>query len=721
MLAAFILASLAPTATIEEFDAWAKARKPAEVEAHADPALAGKFAFLTKEGAFGTGSKGWQAKQLNDVAGGRVFVVFTTPLTTQDYGDQVFEVVAGRLTSQVHERDTRGVRVRHIDFDLSFEPDKKTAHVTAKTTFEKSPAAGPAFFVRLGENYVVSSVKDASGQNVRFKQAGGVVSLPAFQGEKSTYTLTYSAIVDRHRFAGVIRPNEVLLTNDYWWPSIGRLPATFTTASTVPADWHVVAQGDLVSENRTGDQKVVRYKMDVPVSYLSFSAGPFAHQTAKVGRITYHAWSSKLNDDQLKDQIAFMPPVIEFFDRIYPYPFQQFGAMDTPLYVGGALEAYSYATYGSGWLPDDDAHEPAHTWFGGIASNTYLETYWNESFAVFCDALYSREGAIGNVQEKRLAFVSRADASPSYKNAPVQGTGADAGGLASDLGYGKGGFVLQQLEFEVGTDRMMELMRQWLTNKKPGEQQNWSDFEAVCGPGLKWFFDQWLRRPGYPEFTVSNPKWESGQATFEVAFTGEPYRLAADLLVRTPSGDKNVRVNIAPTPGQTRCTVTVPSAEKPTLLSLDPYDRVLTTRRQRSTTQVGDLLRSLKVYIDPAHTDWYSARNTVAAVPQDPTGHLIVGHPDTVPAMRPLLAKVGITVSGNSLTYQGTTVDVSTGAGAVALVPLDSGGHCAVWVGKPKYRPDTGAAAVVVFDSYGRFLRGKTVPRTTGPWALPVP
>ena len=85
--------------------------------------------------------------------------------------------------------------------------------------------------------------------------------------------------------------------------------------------------------------------MDVPISYLSFSAGKFKHASKRVGDITYHVWSKRFSQAEMQTQPAVMPPVIEFYERFAPYPFYDFGAPVTGLYGSGSLESYSYAAY----------------------------------------------------------------------------------------------------------------------------------------------------------------------------------------------------------------------------------------------------------------------------------------------------------------------------------------------------------------------------------------
>ncbi|WP_146014244.1 M1 family metallopeptidase, partial [Pseudomonas sp. GW460-E13] len=72
---------------------------------------------------------------------------------------------------------------------------------------------------------------------------------------------------------------------------------------------------------------------------------------------------------------ALYASIIQFYERFAPYPFSQYGGLDSETYGGGAMEAYSYATYGGG-LPSEDPHEPAHTWWGGLINNTYFHSFW---------------------------------------------------------------------------------------------------------------------------------------------------------------------------------------------------------------------------------------------------------------------------------------------------------------------------------------------------------
>lgn len=692
-----------------EFDAWAQARDSVAIEAHASPALAGKFSFLKGSGAFGVGRTGWHAFELDEPETGKKYIVFSSALTTQDIGEQVFEWDGASLVSLVHERDTRGVRIRKATLEIRFDVPQKLASIAARVECEKSASAGKAFFIRLGDNYTVASVFDEHGERVPFRQAGGIVSLPTPADSQFTYQLVYQGIVNRPRFAGAIVDDEVMLTNDYWWPHIARLPMKLTTTTHVPKGWTVVAQGEKFAD-RMGDERVVTFENNLPVSYMSLSAGKFGYREKKVGDITYFVASRELSVEQMDDQLEYLPPIIQFFSTLRKHPYSTYGAVDTRLYGGGALEAYSYATYGTGWLPAEDPHEPSHTWWGGILPNTYLDSFWNESFAVFSEGLYRREGAIGDKAAKRLAFVSPANSSPIYQQFAAWDTGSDNGNAANALGYGRGGVVLQQLELEMGTSKLMGVLRSWLANRPEGEPEGWPQFERACGPEWTWFFDQWIRGKGWPVLTVGSPMQSGSQVKVKISQKQPYYRLKLEYALSDASGWHPGTVDVLPDAGG-ECVVTLPAKGSVQMISFDPYDRVMQPRRPKAAERISEAERGRQVF-DPKNI--LESRNRVDKLPQDLGNVMLVGTPAEVPQSAKFWAKTGVKFSAGKAQWNGVSIDLNHGA-VLATVDLEGGKWVLLRAGKTKYYPETGISCLAMVDDYGRFLTGKTLPRTNGP------
>ena len=701
---------------ISELDALAQKRDIAGV-ASATGQDAAKFRFLRGDGAYGVGRYGWHVLGLKDPTTGTELAVFSTKITSQDIGEPVFEIKDGKLGRLIEEDETGGFKMDHLSLSAQFVPAEKKAILTAKTDFSRTAEKAGPLLLRMSEHYKVSAITDGAGKPVEFIQSSGVIAVKAPAEKTFSLNLSYSGIVNLPSFAGAITNDEVMLTNDYWWPIHSRKPIAFDCNVTVPSDWTAVTNGNLVETKSVGNQMVFSYKCDVPICYLSLSAAKFEVASKVVKGITYKVWSKEMSKQQMDQQLEFYPPIIEYYSQFKKHPFNQYGAVVTRLYGGGALEAYSYATYGTGWLPDEDGHEPAHTWFGGIIPNTYLKSFWNESFAEFMDNMYRREGPVGDPVDKRLAFAQQFGPSPAYDNAECFTAGASSGGVASALGYGKGGAVLQQLEVELGHDKMVAAIKKWLAGYPNGNPGEWQGFEAAVGPEMKWFFDQWLRRKGSPKFSLADVKKVGNKITGRVLFDGAPYRLAMDTLLRGPKGDTVVKTTFNPTGMQQDSSFTVDCPADTTLVAFDPYDRLI-RRRGPSPLRFSSVSR-FKVVVDPKHPKWTRVSKPAEWDGKTLNGFMFVGSPETMPVLKELCKKVGFVVSAGKLTYRGKTISLEDGAG-VAVVDLGDGQKCGIQIGNLDLDAKTGNATVAMVDKLGRFLKGYTYPRIEGDLAMKV-
>jgi hypothetical protein len=673
------------------------------------------FQVLKSGGAYDTGRFGWTVEALSSPDGQRNYYVLTTPLTSEDVGEIVLERSGTRL-SYLPESDALGVKIHRHSLNLRMSLADKTARLVDEMSFTAEKSDQPLLF-RMGPAYKVSAIQNGPAA-VPFRQAGGVV-LTARPAGKSTYKIEYAARVDLPQYAGSISEKEASLVNDYWYPMIARQPVPYDIAVTAPKDWEVVGQGRLVSLQQSGETRVMRFSMDLPVVYYSVSAGPYRTHQRAINDKAYWIRSLRLSADQMALQPDLYAPIVEFYEKSFgKWPFAGYGALDSPAYGGGALEAYSYATYGGG-LPDEDPHEPSHTYWGGVLNNTYLRSFWNESFANFSSGLYRRNVSIGNREERRLAFIEPGVGEPGYNRTAIAEGSAFSGPDASSLGYGKGAKVLQMLEQILGTEQTIAAMREWV-KVDAGKAVSWEDFERVANrlypeKRLKTFFDDWLRKPGFPTLTLDKFQYRDGKVVLDLKSANGAFDMPLDVLLQYADGSSEVKMIRVRGSGAT----SLPARENPVLVSVDPWLRAL--RKITPDEYAPELQRSIfqmKRFTDPAHSDWLPrvGRTTLQAVPADLSGVFLVGHPDTVPQMKELCAKAGFVVNGNSLTYKGTTIDLNEGA-AMALLDVP-GGRCIIGLGKTKMMPNAGRAKLAVVDGLGRFLRGVTLPKTAGPLTL---
>lgn len=714
--------------TIDALDKLAQARDAAGVLSYSAPALKADpnpFLFLKNGGAYGTGRFGWNVLELKDADGKSGWAVFTTKITSEDIGEQVFEYRDGKLQRLLKESDTLGFRVDRNDMVVAIDPPTMTVEVLCQTRFERTGEPRPSFMVRFSPQYRLSDVKDADGKAVRFTQAGGVVSLAAPTASRFTYTLRYKAIVNLPGYAGAINAREASLTNDYWWPMIARNPAPYSVTVRGPKGWTAVSQGEQTELKETDQGRITSFRMDLPVSYYSLSCGPYRTLSENLGGKKYICWSKTASDEDMRIQNAFNRGVIDFYNQTFsPYPFTGWGFLESEVYGGGALEAYSYATYGGG-MGEEDGHEPSHTWWGGIIPNTYLHSLWNESFADFSMGFFERNAPIGNVDERKWAFIQDATPNPDFNVATCAQSSAEIGPAASSLGYGKGAFVLQMLEQEIGTPSMVKTLRHWIEIHPKGTAGEWEEYEKAAqeatGKDLKWFFNEWLRRKGWADFEVTDVVWANGRLSGKVKWNSEPYRINCELMAVDGDGKRGFTTfDTTQIRDGINYRFEIPLAARPVLVSVDPWRRLLRKyRADEVPVQLENSRRQMKVWVEKGREAWgnalvgQSGSTNGTQFPTELDGMTLVGHPDKTPALKALCVKVGFKVSGDSLTYDGTTIDLRT-QGAMAVVDLGSGKRCIIALGQPKRRPNAGRARLVLCDELGRFLRGVTDPKTSG-------
>ena len=232
------------------------------------------------------------------------------------------------------------------------------------------------------------------------------------------------------------------------------------------------------------------------------------------------------------------------------------------------------------------AHEIAHQWFGNSVTEKDWDDVWlSEGFATYFTLLFTehtagREAFVAGLKNNRTRALAAEKANPGI--AIIHDNLADMRRVLNGLVYQKAGWVLHMLRDRVGVDAFWSGIREYYRRYRDGNATT-DDFRRVMEETsrheLKWFFDQWLRRPVSPSFEGS---WRydaaAKQVLIEIAQTqsGEPYRVTINFGV--PGATRSEWRGYGLDMTQKQATFSFPAETEPAAVEFDPHTTLLADR-----------------------------------------------------------------------------------------------------------------------------------------------
>ena len=397
----------------------------------------------------------------------------------------------------------------------------------------------------------------------------------------------------------------------HWIPSIDHPSdkATVTWNVRAPSDRKVVANGTLLEEaaiplapgpdgsfGRGVQRTLTRWREShpIPVYLMTIAAAPlvrydlgnsacgFARDGGCVSQMVYVA----------PEQLSSMPgdfryagDIVDFFSRLVaPFPYEKLAHLQSSTRFGGMENASAifYADGGfrnGGMHSSTIAHETAHQWFGDAVTEREWSHLWlSEGFATYFEELWTRH-AFGDTAFRREMAGTRVEIlrDPMVASRPViDSAQTDLMRLLDANSYQKGGWTLHMLRSLVGDSAFFRGVRDYYAAHVDGNALSDDLMTAVerrAGVRLGWFFDQWLRRPGYASLTTS---WRYDAAARRVMLDVEqgsrfpPYLLTLAIDVTDASGAVHrVRVEVA-AEHASHLTLPLDLAATPRALAFDP-------------------------------------------------------------------------------------------------------------------------------------------------------
>lgn len=438
--------------------------------------------------------------------------------------------------------------VQHYKLSLDVDIPAETLSATAEITLNMLE---PADSVRLHFVGMEVSGIDEDGTPRSYDRADSflVVYLgrTASQGEEITLAIDYHG--EPTRASGgfgrglYINPGDDAVTYTcnapwgakYWFPCQDnpRDKATMEMSVIIPEGYEVISNGKLASADRSGPHWTFNWQESHPIAtYLvAFAASKNYALTQDTAWIEdtplplYH-WVLVKDSAEVTPKLMVVKDIVEYFSELfYPYPFldEKYAHVHAP--VGGAMEnqTCTHINMSYNWNWDVIiAHELSHSWWGNSTTCRQLKHMWlNEGFATYCEALwiehragpaayqeyYEQEIAdeyLGDFQSRRYPILD-----PPWER------------IYSALTYEKPAAVLHMLRRLAGDDDFFTILRTYGERYQDSTALS-EDFEAVVaeitGSDYSWFFNQWLRAPGHPEYLFTwNAWWDPYSMTYWVS------------------------------------------------------------------------------------------------------------------------------------------------------------------------------------------------------------
>ena len=373
----------------------------------------------------------------------------------------------------------------------------------------------------------VSSVTE-NGQKAQFEQNPQLLNIklnsPSQKGTEKIFTIDYSGvpadglIISKNKFGqrtffGDNWPDRAR----FWLPTIDHPydKATCDFIVVAPERYQVIANGLLYEETDLPyGMRLTHWKETIPISteLMVIGVARFAVQyVADINCVPVETWVYPQDRVKGFHDFAIAANIIKYFSSlIAPFPFHKLANVESKTIYGGMENAGNifYAENsitGSGKNTTTVAHEIAHQWFGDAVTEEDWNHIWlSEGFATFFQNLFTEhhfgiDSLYSVLKYDKSLILNYEKYNPGAAVVDTSITNLNL--LLNPNSYQKGAWVLRMLRHLLGEKDFWKGIRDYYSEYKYKNALT-KDFERVMETDsrkdLKWFFDQWIYRPGFP-------------------------------------------------------------------------------------------------------------------------------------------------------------------------------------------------------------------------------
>ncbi len=447
----------------------------------------------------------------------------------------------------------------------------------------------------------------SNGQKLEYHQSRDnfLIKLksPAKKGSEEIFTIDYSGIPEdgliisknkfgQRTFFGDNWPNRA----HYWLPTIDHPydKAACDFIVIAPSKYQVIANGLLQEEtDLTNGTRLTHWKETIPISteLMVIGAAQFAVQyLPEINCLPIESWVYPQDRTKGFYDFSVAGEIIKYFSSLIgPFPFQKLANVESKTKYGGMENAgnifYAESSItGTRKNETTIAHEIAHQWFGDAVTEVDWNHIWlSEGFATFFENIFiehqfGKDSLYSVLNTDKNLIFNYSKYNPG--SAVVDTTIKDLNLLLNPDSYQKGAWVLRMLRKLLGEKDFWKGIRDYYTTYRYKNVLT-SDFEKIMEKNshldLKWFFDQWIYKPGFPEV---NGSWHFNKNSRKLVLTffqnkpGNPvFRLPVDIKIIYDNGHKSITKDLLLDKRENKFEITV--SNLPDTIILDPEHNVL--------------------------------------------------------------------------------------------------------------------------------------------------
>ena len=489
--------------------------------------------------------------------------------------------------------------VARYDLEVELAPELHQLNARARLTVSPDRALTSLTFF-LNKNCRMEQALDAAGKPANFERLPQSDTLtlnpaqPLLEGASAAFTLVYVCGFDPAikpergpLLAAIGQTGSYLLPDSRWFPQTSNPWDRFamTLAATVPEGQTVISTGTAEAPAKlAGGQTRFTFRAERPTLAGALAAGSFQKVSASEGApVTFYLRG--VRESAARANAATLGDIITFFS-------DKFGALENPEVAVVEVPDDTWEAYGAPGLlllptrqwsesinPRLLARHLARQWWGGrVSPARRADVFLAEALSRYAEALYvehssGEEGLRRVLEDLTIGALVDESASPIANADRLAPYSPEFYSVARD----KGAMVLHMLRLLLGDDAFFRTLQDY-ARRFDGRGATLEEFERLAeevgGKPVDYFFGQWVRSTGVPQFSLEYVVYrtrEGFRVGGELKHDLEIFRLLVPVRVET-EGPPVTKVVEAAGPSS---AFSIESFNKPVRIEIDPDYNVL--------------------------------------------------------------------------------------------------------------------------------------------------